>query len=659
MDLREHLTCLKGQWNQLERHATRGEYRVKRTGLFIVATVVILGVFPTWAQLTPDPISLLNQMYAASGGERWSQLERADLRGTYSIGGLSGTFKQKIDLKHGGDVSIYNGGPLDGRQGTQPEASWSSDSSGIVTVQDAPEAKADAITQSYEDRNGWFHPQEAAVSYIERKTDSATSYDLVRVVPPGGRDLTLWIDVKDHLLRRIAQKGADQQESITVFSDYRQVDGVLYPFSVRSSTGDPSQDVLLSVQEIQFSPNVDVADFAPPASVIRDAELLGDAKEAPVPFTVSDGRIVVEVSINGKPPLPFLLDSGAMNMLTPDGARQLGVAGRGDLAAGGVGNAQVTAKLARVKEMKIGRAHLSDQQFIIIPLPSSVVEHGNQSPVVGLIGYELLRRFAARIDYQKQTVTFYKPGSKIDKPSNSEALRMYFNDRTPFIQVGVDGTPAYFGVDTGDNGAATLFKPFYQAHLFPVQLPGIARKQRGIGGEAASLLTRVESLSFGSYTLTRPLVELNFANSGIFAMPLTGGNLGYKVFRNFILTFDYEHRLLYLEKSVEYGRAMRYNHSGLTLDRAEDGSIVVTTVDPHTPAADAGLEAGDRVLALNGKTPNGKALYEFGDVLSDAAGKMVEIRFIREGKEQHKTFVLRNLIPVEGAFRAYTGSAIH
>jgi C-terminal processing protease CtpA/Prc len=86
---------------------------------------------------------------------------------------------------------------------------------------------------------------------------------------------------------------------------------------------------------------------------------------------------------------------------------------------------------------------------------------------------------------------------------------------------------------------------------------------------------------------------------------------------------------------------------------------VVTTVDPHTPAADAGLEAGDRVLALNGKTPNGGALYEFGDVLSDAAGKKVEISFMREGKEQHKTFVLKNLIPVEGAFRAYTGSAIH
>ena len=39
---------------------------------------------------------------------------------------------------------------------------------------------------------------------------------------------------------------------------------------------------------------------------------------------------------------------------------------------------------------------------------------------------------------------------------------------------------------------------------------------------------------------------------------------------------------------------------GIELDRQDDGTLTITRVIPESPAAAAGLAAGDRILALNG-----------------------------------------------------------
>src|ERR1700728_2798185 len=108
-----------------------------------------------------NPALILQKPYRASGGDRWNRLAQAELSGTYIIGGMKGTFQQVVDLQHGRDVLTYNVGPLQGKQATLPRSSWEVDRSGLSMPHDGPEAVADAITQSFQDRNGWFQPMGA------------------------------------------------------------------------------------------------------------------------------------------------------------------------------------------------------------------------------------------------------------------------------------------------------------------------------------------------------------------------------------------------------------------------------------------------------------------------------------------------------------------
>lgn len=128
-----------------------------------------------------------------------------------------------------------------------------------------------------------------------------------------------------------------------------------------------------------------------------------------------------------------------------------------------------------------------------------------------------------------------------------------------------------------------MFGWFYNAHHFPIEIPGQERTQGGFGGYGLALRTRIGRLSFGSMALDRPLTSLNFAPTGLFSRSYTGGNLGYGVLRNFIFTLDYEHNLAYFKRSAVFGQPETYIGSGMTLKRARDGAVAVERVNPNTP----------------------------------------------------------------------------
>jgi Aspartyl protease/PDZ domain len=596
----------------------------------------------------PNASAILRRMYVASGGSQWDKMTGANLTGDYDLGGLKGTFNQLIDFKHGSDVLAYDVGTTRGTQGTRQTTSWWKDEKGLTTVQDAPDALADAATQSYEDRNGWFYADRLTpVTSLGERTEGGRSFDLIRVQPPRARALTLWIDGTTHLLDRMVELDAAQRENTTYFSDYRQIDGILYPFVQRSSTGDPSDDVIMYVKSFEVRPALTDRDFTPPPSMVQDAHLLTDGLPATIPFILKGGRIVVNVSIDGENPLPFVLDSGFSNVLTPEAAKKLHVSMKGTLSGNGVGNSQVDVHLADIQRYSVGPAELSDQQFAIVPLPRFLTNNGKQEPVAGLIGYEIFRRFVVGIDYYRRELTLSLP---TDKPQDirGEKLPLLFNSRFCYVKASIDGVPGYFGIDTGDEAAITLFKSFYTAHHFPVELPVIKGFQGGIGGTSSTLLTRVASLSLGHFTLMRPLTELHFATGGAFASTLLAGNLGAQVFRNFIMTFDYPHEAVYIRKSPEFGYAMSYNRTGVHLDLTDSGKIVIKAVNEGSPAASAGLQRGDQLVAIDHRSVEGQAYSTVEDWFAPLAGQSLDVEIMRSGHKQHIAINAKELLPMGG-----------
>jgi S1-C subfamily serine protease len=75
--------------------------------------------------------------------------------------------------------------------------------------------------------------------------------------------------------------------------------------------------------------------------------------------------------------------------------------------------------------------------------------------------------------------------------------------------------------------------------------------------------------------------------------------------------------------------------------------LVITTVQPTSPAGRAGLQAGDAILQINGKSP--RSFIDFGDLLSDNPGSETKLAIQRGGARKEITL---QLVPEKSVFNA-------
>src|SRR5690625_2668589 len=288
-----------------------------------------------------DPHALLQAMRVASGGDRWSRTGEIDCAGTLRQGGLSGPRRLRVDLANGRytvttDVSIQHG-----TRGFDGRHAWMADEKGLVQILDGPHAKRQAATRLYIARRGWFDPaaaDHADMRYLGRIDKHGQTLQRIEIQPAGGNAFELWIDSGTHLPASIHRPDDTGRTTTIRYADYRTVDGLRLPFVWRIGNGVAQYDSVLRFARCDVLPAPTDAPFAPPPSTIRDARIAGGKARATVPFQSYAGLILVRVSINGAPAMPFILDSGGLNLLTPAAARRLGLEARGRQPVAGAGS---------------------------------------------------------------------------------------------------------------------------------------------------------------------------------------------------------------------------------------------------------------------------------------------------------------------------------
>lgn len=86
-------------------------------------------------------------------------------------------------------------------------------------------------------------------------------------------------------------------------------------------------------------------------------------------------------------------------------------------------------------------------------------------------------------------------------------------------------------------------------------------------------------------------------------------------------------------------RAIGNRYSGMTLLK-ERGIAFALSVSPGSPAAGAGVEAGDVVATIDGRSTREMPLWEVQQALAGEPGETVEIELIRRGEEKTASFTL-------------------
>jgi hypothetical protein len=614
-----------------------------RATVFLFIFLLSASAAPAASDSTPLDAGQIDKIlvaaHAAAGGAQLDAFAAVTQSGTFvQNGGPPSSFDSLADLHDGYSRNRLVVGPatlLQGYDGTE----WS-EANGSLSIVSLPSFVADAVTQAYLSSNAYFRAdRRSTVTSGREESLDGHQADVLHVEPEGGSPADLYFDAASYRLVKVVSQTAQGLDTATN-SDFQTVSGV--PVSMRQVDVDASgTTTTTTLASVKFAAALDPADLARPAYVSH-GQL---AALTSIPF-VSDavgtlGHIVVPVTLDGKQ-ASLIFDSGGSNFLVPGAAQRLGLHASGGIATGGAGTAEQMTAFAAVSIVDFGGARLLKQNFVVTPLSYPFLHPRMNVTPEGLIGFEYLANFRVIVRYADRRVDV----APFDEPAPAGGVTLPFKSdgRHAYVLATIDGVPGYYLLDTGNAGGIILNLPFVQEnHLFPN--PGLTyAAPGGVGGGFAQVATAAKSFIFAGRTFSDVPVGIPQVKSGFFATRGVAGNLGSAFLSRFTVVFDYKAQTVTFIANRNVAMPFRSDRIGLSLNQTDASAFEVRLVVPDSPAANAGIVAGDRITAFAGQQVSSGV--GFGDFLPYSQGsKPFTVTVARGGTSRTVTLTPRRLLP--------------
>lgn len=611
-----------------------------------IALSLVLTIALASSSAAADARAVLAAAKQAMGGAAWDEVIGLSSHATVKTAGLEGTIDQVEDVKRGRLVSRFALGPLTGATGDDGTIAWEQDASGQSHSIDAGDARLRALNDRYLRARGYWYPERwpAALEALGSRTEGERAYDVVKVTPEGTRPIELWFDAESHRLSRTVEKAA-LETMTTTFGDYRDVSGLAIAHAIDVTNGEAQYDQHLRIVEIAKVETLDDKAFAMPAPPPPDYTFGDGATSTVVPFELLNGHIFLNVMLDGKGPFSFICDTGGQNILTPEVAKALGLEVKGALQGRGVGEKSADVGFAKIQTLGVGGVTLADQLFAVFDLGE--IRRVSGVPLDGLVGYEVFKRFVVRVDYEASRLTLTVP-SAYPPGGAGVTVPFTFDGTHPQVDGSIDGVPGRFTIDTGSRASLDLLRPFAEKHGFATKIGKTveALSGWGVGGPVRSRVGRGHELKLGDAVVGEPITMITLNEKGGFTDPYIAGNVGAGVLARFNLTFDYGKKTIVFEPNSRYAARDVYDRAGLWMNASDDrASFAVVDVTAGGPAAKAGVEKGDVIVAIDGKPV---AELRLPDVRwrfrSAAVGSVVKLRIERAGATRELTITLADQV---------------
>jgi hypothetical protein len=573
--------------------------------IYPLRLVLLLTLASSAYAAAPDSHAFFQAERAAIGGDAWLRITAVRLNGVVSAGDAPGTFADIIDHRNGHWYRDVDTGPRQDLSGFDGRP-WVAQN-GIVTAIDLPSLIADAQTEAFTARDGWWNSADSAQMTMLPSSPGAAGADIVRVTPAGGSPIDVWCDRNTHLITRTVAHN-DDGDLTTSYSDWREVGAVRVPF--RRVQVDPSGDsTTYEVRSASLETTIDPRKLARPKPEPHGVLAAGKPVTIPFRLTAFDrGHIVTAATVNGRP-VSLLFDTGAANYFPPAKAQRLGLPTGGGVNLAGVAGGGVSGGFAQANEIAIGGAALKDEQAIVGPLPYVAMHPRAGMQVDGLTGFEFLAEFRTTIDYPARTLSFAPLGGP--PPREGVTLPFLSDDHNIYVEAAIGGATGLFRLDTGDRGGVTVFRAFAETHrLF--QSGGHANiLSGGLGGVLKTREFAGATFILAGSTFFSVPVTVSEAASGSFVSRAIAGNLGAALLDRFRITVDYRAHTLTFLPGPDANRPFQTDQAGLSVTQKDSEKITVLAVAPNSPAAEAGIRAGDAITQVQGISVRDRGLGVF------------------------------------------------
>ena len=326
-----------------------------------------------------------------------------------------------------------------------------------------------------------------------------------------------------------------------------------------------------------------------------------------IPFQLFGNLVYVPVRVNNSAPLWFILDSGVDSYVIDDRrARALGLKLEGEDNASGVGENVVKISFARNVSFSLGDVEFPKRNLIAYPFAN--LERRAGHAIDGVLGAGVFKRFVVEINYATQTVTLHDPKT-YDYDGQGESLPITVEGELPFIRAkivlpGRDPIECKLLIDTGGNPVLGLNRPFVDEHkLLDSVTKTLTTTEVGARGEAKGRLGRIKTLQLGRFVIENPTTGFSESKTGALAVTSNNGLIGGALLRRFKLILDYSRKRAILESNEHFAEPYETGMSGalLTAEGTDLRTFTIYQIIENSPAADAGLLAGDIIVSIDGK----------------------------------------------------------
>ena len=150
------------------------------------------------------------------------------------------------------------------------------------------------------------------------------------------------------------------------------------------------------------------------------------------------------------------------------------------------------------------------------------------------------------------------------------------------------------------------------------------------------------------FNFNEPLVSIPISGSYMKAIKRGSrqGTIGGEILSRLNTTFDYRGNNLYITRGNRYKEKFEFNMSGMSLGVVGDqlDSIKVVKIQENSPAEEVGIQPGDFVLKINGKSLHHNSFTEINSMLRSKEGRKIRVLLLRDDKKFKLKFRLRRLI---------------
>lgn len=248
-----------------------------------------------------------------------------------------------------------------------------------------------------------------------------------------------------------------------------------------------------------------------------------------MPFDLDRGMIYVQAEVDGVRG-QFILDTGAPGLVLNEIPQASADNPYSAQSSGG----EVSVGMKRVGRFEWAGRKLKWVEAVVVNLDHLEAVH--QSPIKGMIGYDLLKEYFVFLDYSRRQLIIRADGAPPLKPAVIFPFEL--DGHLPVVTVNVQGVALRLGLDTG--AAANLLDKKWQ-HLFPAAdsdaVMGVQGLDQAVQRMPMGTLSglRVQDEVFDATFVRMDLSHLQTASG----QPLDG-LLGYSFLSDYQIAIDYK-----------------------------------------------------------------------------------------------------------------------